>query len=106
MRDDSFKEYVIDLFTGISGIEIKRMFGGWGVYKDESFFALISDGELYFKVDKNSKTDYTAYDSHPFVYTRKGKQVELSFWLVPEEVMEDRDKLFDWVIISSNINKK
>jgi len=97
-KDSSFRDFVIeDLFAEIPGVTSRHMFGGWGIYKDGVFFSIISEGELYFKVDGINQPDYEALDSHPFVYSREGKQVSLSYWLVPEEIMEDQERLAEWV---------
>lgn len=98
-RDDSFHEYVMsEVFQGIEGLSSRSMFDGFGIYKDGVFFALISDGELYFKVGDDNKADYKKTNSKPFVYTgHKGKNVTLSYWLLPEEILENRDELINWI---------
>lgn len=97
-KDSSFRDFVInDLFAEVPGITSRQMFGGWGIYKDGVFFSIISGGELYFKVDSINQSDYEALDSHPFVYTREGKQISMSYWLVPEEIIEDQERLTEWV---------
>lgn len=97
-KDSSFRDFVIDdLFAEIPGIASRHMFGGWGIYKGGVFFAIISGGELYFKVDNENRVNYETADSHPFKYSRGGKQISMSYWLVPEEVIEDQEKLVGWV---------
>ena len=107
-RDDSFHEYVMsEVFAGINGISSRPMFGGFGIYRDGVFFALIGEGELYFKVDDSNQADYEKRGSKPFIYTgHKGKDVTMSYWLLPEEIMEDRDKLVKWVEKSIEARKK
>ena len=91
--DPSFHDYVLyDLFEGVEGVTSRKMFGGWGIYRDGIFFALISDGELYFKVGKNNQADFEEIGSHPFEYESRGKKITMRYWLVPEEIMEDREK--------------
>lgn len=104
-KDDSFKDYVLDLLVDFGNVYAKRMFGGWGIYESGIIFAIITDGELYFKVDKENQVDYEKHDSHPFEYTRKGKHSSLSYWLLPEEIMEDREKLFEWAQTSVNVSE-
>jgi|SRR3989344_3827070 len=107
-RDDSFHEYIMsEVLQGIDGVTSRPMFGGFGIYKDGAFFALISKGELYFKVDESNKSDFEKYDSKPFVYTdHKGKDVTLSYWLVPEEIMENKGELAKWVDKSVEARRK
>ncbi|MEK7185746.1 MAG: TfoX/Sxy family protein [Patescibacteria group bacterium] len=111
MADSSFREFVFDeVFREIPGITSRAMFGGWGIYKDGIFFSLIADGALYFKVDESNKKDYEDLGSEPFVYTAKGKSMTMSYWNLPEEIMNDREKLIEWidksVAVAINSKKK
>lgn len=106
MRDESFKDYVLDLFSDWEGVSSKRMFGGWGVFHDGVIFGIIIDGELYFKVDDTNITDYEKYGSRPFTYLRSKREVSLSYWLVPEEIMEDGERLSEWALMSIEIKRR
>ncbi len=99
MRDQSFHDYVVyDVLGGVPGITSKAMFGGWGVYKDGMIVAIIVESELYAKVNVTTKPEFERLGSHPFTYVKKdGKQVTMSYWLVPEELLENREKLFDLI---------
>jgi DNA transformation protein and related proteins len=53
---------------------------------------------LYFKVDDTTKPDYEDHGSSPFVYEMpNGKEMAMSYWQLPEEVMEDSQELEQWV---------
>lgn len=98
MNDDSFSEYILlDIFGDIPGITSKQMFGGRGFYKDGVFFAVVYLEQLYFKVDAQNKADFENIESEQFFYTREGKEIKLSFWSLPEHILEDEDRLFDYV---------
>ena len=98
MKLDSFHTYVVeDLFGEIPGITSRAMFGGYGIYKDGIFFALIADGELFFKVNEETKKKYEALGSRPFTYTMRGKKMTMNYWLLPEEIMSDPEQLIEWV---------
>ena len=107
MKDDSFHEYVMsEVFRDIDGIASRHMFGGWGIYKEGVFFALIGDGQLYFKVGGSNQSDYEKYGSEPFVYTgHNGKDVILSYWQLPTEIMEGKDELVKWIEKSAGATK-
>lgn len=96
---DSFHEYIMgEVFREISGVVSRHMFGGWGIYQNGVFFALIANGELYFKADDVNKKDFEKMGSTPFVYKgHKGREVVMSYWLLPAEVMEDSPQLAIWV---------
>ena len=62
----NYIHYVLDLLKVLGPVSAKRMFGGAGLYYDGSFFALIADDVLYFKVDEASKADYLGAGTGPF----------------------------------------
>ncbi len=109
-KSTEFHDYVVyDVLGGIPGITSSAMFGGYGIYKDGKIFAIIVDGELYFKADENTLADFKKLGSSQFTYTKKdGKKYAMNYWLLPEEIMEDRERLESWVFSASSItpNKK
>ena len=83
------------------------MFGGWGIYKDGVIFAIIDDGQLYFKVGENNKADYEKEGSKPFEYPMpSGKKISLSYWELPADVMDDHERLLSWIEKSLEASKK
>ena len=98
-RDKGFHEYIMrEVFLDVTGVTSRGMFGGWGIYKDGFFFALIADGRLYFKVDDSNRSDFERAGSEPFRYSSKDKKaVTMSYWELPAAVMEDRDELKVWM---------
>lgn len=105
-----FHDYVLhDVLGHIDGITSKRMFGGYGFYKDGAIFAIItSESELYFKVDETNKAQFEERGSEPFIYTghKNRKPTPMPYWILPEEIMEDKDTLEGWVMQSAAITKK
>ena len=98
-RDTTFHDYVVhDVLASIPGISSRAMFSGWGIYQFGVVFAIIIEGELYFKVDATNKPDFEQVGSRPFTYAREGKgPVTMSYWLMPEELLDDRDLIASWV---------
>jgi len=108
MRDTSFHDYVVnDLFADAPDITSKPMFGGWGVYRGGYIFAIISDGELYFKVDDTNRAEFEHREgSRIFSYEKQGKTQTISYWLVTEDVLEDRKRLYELSDLSVAISKR
>ena len=99
MTKSNFVDYVVsDLLSGFQGVRARAMFGGHGIYKDDTMFAIIVDDELYYKVDDSNRRDFEKLDSKPFMYTAKGrkKPVTMSYWKLPAEVMDDLQILEEW----------
>jgi DNA transformation protein len=48
----------LDQLLELDDVEARRMFGGYGLYQDETFFGIIHNGRLYFKVDEHTVAEY------------------------------------------------
>lgn len=96
MADVSFPDYVLEQLSAFGGVTARRMFGGSGLFKSGVMFGIISDGELYFKVDDANRADYTAKKSEAFTYEARGRKIALSYWFVPEEIIEEPAELRIW----------
>jgi DNA transformation protein and related proteins len=90
-------QHAVELFTPLGAVRAKAMFGGWGFYLDDLFFALIADDTLYLKVDGESEASFKNTGSWPFTYTYKdGRAVTMGYWRAPEEAMESPAMMRDW----------
>ena len=87
---DSFTQYVLEQLRELDVYE-KKMFGGYGLYYQDAFFAIIHNEELYFKTDKESKEKY---GTHPFKPNKK--QTLHNYQAVPADILEDEEQLCEW----------
>jgi DNA transformation protein len=55
---DTFKEFILDQLRRLNDVEARRIFGGYGLYQDETFFGILHKGKLYFKVDESTIGEY------------------------------------------------
>lgn len=85
-----------DLFRAAGSIQIKRMFGGHGVFADGLMFALEAYGEIYLKTDVESLPLFEARGLKPFVFTSRRGEMITSYRLLPEEAHEDAAVLREW----------
>ena len=89
--------HATELFSPLGSIRSKAMFGGWGFYCDDLFFAIIADDTLYLKADAESAEQYRAAGGEPFRYARKdGRMETMNYWTVPEEAMETPNGMRPW----------
>jgi len=95
-RDESFKDFVLDQLQDLDGVEARRMFGGYGLYQDETFFGIIHEGRLYFKIDEKTVAQYRKRKMKPF--RPNAKQTLTSYYQVPVEIVEDNERLCDWAV--------
>ena len=71
------------------------MFGGFGIYAGDRFFALIADDTLYFKVDDSNRPDFEARGMKPFQPYGEGGEV-MKYYQVPADLLDDPDALHPW----------
>jgi DNA transformation protein len=92
--DESFKDFVLDQLIGLDDVEARRMFGGFGFYQDETFFGILHKGKLFFKIDEATVDAYRKRKMKPF--RANARQTLKSYYQVPIEIIEDRDRLRQW----------
>jgi DNA transformation protein len=92
----SFQVLVLDqLSRAVSRVRARPMFGGVGIYSGETFFALIADDTLYFKVDATTRPQFEARGMEPFrPFGEDGGTMQ--YYQVPEDVLEDPETLRPW----------
>jgi len=103
-RDESFKDFVLDQLQDLDGVEARRMFGGYGLYQDETFFGIIHEGRLYFKIDEKTVAQYRKRKMKPF--RPNAKQTLRSYYQVPVEIIEDGDRLGAWAEAAIRCQRK
>lgn len=89
-KDESFKDCVLNQLQELGGVEARRMFGGYGLYQDETFFGMIHKGGLYFKIDESTVGEYRTRKMKPLRPNRK--QMLKSYYQVPVDVVEYADE--------------
>lgn len=88
-----FRDLVLDQLGALAP-QVKRMFGGAGLFRDGLMFAVLDDDRLYFKVDEASRPRFEAAGMGPFEYA-EGKHA-LGYYEVPADVFEDSTQLVEW----------
>ena len=93
----SYREFLLDLLNPIGPINIRRMFGGAGIFADGLMFALIADDMLYLKVDGQTQPRFEMEGMAAFSYqTKAGRRGVMSYWTCPDRLFDDPDELHEW----------
>src|SRR5215475_6492838 len=97
VASDSFAEFLREQLDPLGRISMRRMFGKTGVFCEGVMFAMVTDDTLYVRVDdQNRATFKEAEDSPPLNYEKGGRTIDLSFWQVPERLIDEPDELVAW----------
>lgn len=96
-KRNDFTDWVEEQLAPLGAIRLKSMFGGFGVYCDEIFFALVDDDVLYFKADDLNRQRFAEAGAEMFRYpTKDGCFNELSYYRAPDAALDDQAELLDW----------
>jgi len=87
--DEDFLAFVTDQLSGLRRVSARSMFGCFGVYAGEDFFAIIDQGRLYFVTDEATRAGYVAAGMKAFHALK-------SYFEVPVDVLEDDVELCKW----------
>lgn len=94
MTDGSTLAFLLDGLAPLGVLRSRHMFGGHGVYLGDAFFAIVHRGRIYFRTDEQSREEYRARGSQPFM---PGPDQTLgTYWELPADVLEDPELLQRW----------
>jgi len=79
---------VLDLLSPLGEPRARAMFGGYGVYLDEKFMAIIVDDVLYLKADDELKPEYLKRGMAPFTFEMRGKPETMPYYDVSEKTLK------------------
>ncbi len=78
-------------------VQVRRLFGGVGLFADGVMFGLVSGGEIYLKADAASVPDFEREGCGPFEYgTKAGRRTIMSYWRLPERLYDEAEELAQW----------
>jgi len=90
-------EYLVELMRPWGAVTAKSMFGGWGLYREGLFFAIVADDVLYLKTDDETRATFEAEHLDPFVFRSKdGTSTAMSYRRAPDEALENPDEMARW----------
>jgi DNA transformation protein len=96
-KPTEFVLHVLETMRRFGPVEAKPMFGGWGLYHQGLFFALIADDALCLKADDANVAEFKRAGLKPFVYAMKsGETMTLHYYHAPEEALEDAEVMAKW----------
>lgn len=101
-----FADMLKDVLAPLGRVEVRRMFGGGGVYCDGMMFGLVADDALFLKADAATKAPFEAEGCGPFVYEGKGKPIAMSYWRMPERLLDEPDEMVAWARIALGVARR
>jgi DNA transformation protein len=91
-----FVEYLKEMFQEFGAVSARRMFGGHGIFFDGVMIGLVAKNALYLKADSVSAPTFQEHGLLQFMYPKGEKMVGMSYYLAPEEALEDPTEMRQW----------
>ena len=93
----SFAEFLREQLAPLGHLSMRRMFGKTGVFCQGVMFGMVTEDTLYVRVDDHNRETFKEAEAYPPLnYAKQGSSIDLSFWRVPERLIDDPDELVDW----------
>jgi DNA transformation protein and related proteins len=99
-----FIDQVKDRFGAAEGFRTRAMFGGYGLYLGDSFFAVVDEGRVYFRVTDETRRDYIEAGMKPF--EPWPGHVMPGYYEVPPQVWDDDVLRLEWARRAATRDKK
>ena len=91
-------ELLLEKLSPVTGISSKKMFGGHGIFHDGKMFGMVdSKGRCFLKTNDSNKHDYEELGAE--------KHSRMPYYLIPDAIINDNDKLLVWAQKSIDITK-
>lgn len=80
---------------------MRRMMGGATLYLDGTVFAILDEGEIWFKADAESDPVWDAEGCAKFAVTFKDGKVDvMNYRRAPQDVYDDPDAMRRWAALA------
>jgi len=95
---DGLVAHILDMLQDFGGISARRMFSGYGLFRQGAMFGLISRDTLYLRVDDRTRPDFIAAGSRVFRYSRgPTREIEIRGYMeCPPDILEDTEAMLHW----------
>jgi DNA transformation protein len=91
---DSAREWVEEALGKLPELSVRRLFGGAGVYSEDTIFGILYDQRLYLKTDERTRAAFVERGCDA-LRARSGT-VLTAYYEVPPEVLDDEEELLRW----------
>ena len=92
--NDEYCDFIVDQLRVLGPVSHKRMFSGYGLYHEGTFFGIVADGRFYLKTTENDRARFSGRGMGPF--RPNARQTLTSYYEAPIEVVENPDELAVW----------
>ncbi len=91
MLSQSRIDYAMELFAGVGDLNTRKMFGGLGIYKDGTIFAIVMSDETIRLKGQGAMIDkFDQMGMERWTYQREGRaETAMPYWALTDEYLDD-----------------
>jgi DNA transformation protein len=95
--DEGLYAWVQEALEPLGSVSMRKMMGGATLYLDGTIFAILDDGELWFKSDADADSIWDAEGCERFAVTFKDGRVDtMNYRRAPTDVYDDAEAMQRW----------
>jgi len=99
--DEGLYAWVEEALEPMGRLSLRKMMGGATLYLDGTIFAIMDEGELWFKADEESNAIWDDAGCERFSVTFKDGTVDrMNYRRAPADVYDDPDEMRRWAQIA------
>lgn len=108
--DKAILKNTLQLCNSLGKIKSRSMFGGFGIFCNDTMFALVVNNALHLRAAKQNESEFIALKMSPYTYTKRNFPVITKYYEIPNAWWEQTDLLLNYVTqaldIASNDQKE
>jgi DNA transformation protein and related proteins len=97
VKRTQFVEFVLEQLSPLGSAQAKSMFGGFGIYVNGLFCAIVHRDILYLKANERSSREFEAIGAQPFK-PFPHKPMMMRYYEINAEILENRESLHAWAL--------
>lgn len=94
------------LLSLLGKIYSRSMFGGFGIFIDDTMFALVVQDKLHLRASNETINLFKEQGLEPYVYKKRGFPVITKYFALSEESWNEPDSILRQAVIALNVAKK
>ena len=101
MIDQGLVDWITEALEPVGRITMRKMMGAATLYCDGAIFAVVDEGEVWFKADAESDAQWDEAGCERFTVTEKdGRVLTMNYRRAPADVYDDADAMRQWASLA------
>jgi DNA transformation protein len=89
-------DWAAEALEEVGTVTSRAMMGGHTLYCDGVVFAIVANGQLWFKSDAQTDAEWEAAGCEKFTYDRDGKTATMNYRLGPDDIYDYPEEMLRW----------